>query len=214
MKCISKRDDWQTYLFKSYQKVRLLYNTCAARQPSNRQKQTTAIDIGLRDDKTCIKCNKAQSRTKEKWQTLMSKISILHKTPIKTWISWMKNFTWNRGIRLSWVKWVSECSSLSVLYYTCWARKLHVNIMVIIPSTSNSFPEFFHCISWPTMYLEATSSLVVGVCVTVVARLTLQRVAGEMCGGGESVWQSMGLLEKQNAADGEWVNAWVDLYSA
>ena len=58
-------------------------------------------------------------------------------------------------------------------------------------------------ISWPTMYLEATSSLVVGVCVTVVARLTLQRVAGEMCGGGEYVRQSMGLLEKQNAADGE-----------
>jgi len=60
-------------------------------------------------------------------------------------------------------------------------------------------------ISWPTMYLEATSSLVVGVCVTVVALLTLQRVAGGgMCGGGESVRQSMGLLtEKQNAADGE-----------
>ena len=38
--------------------------------------------------------------------------------------------------------------------------------------------------------------------------------SGEMCGGGEYVRQSMGLLEKQNAADGEWVNAWVDLYSA
>ena len=61
--------------------------------------------------------------------------------------------------------------------------------MVIIPSTSNSFPEFFHCISWPTMYLEAISSLVVGVCVTVVAMLTLQRVAGKCAkrGGGESV---------------------------
>jgi len=59
-------------------------------------------------------------------------------------------------------------------------------------------------ISWPTVYLEATSSLLVGVCVTVVARLTLQRVAGGgMCGGGECVRQSMGLLEKQNAADGE-----------
>ena len=59
-------------------------------------------------------------------------------------------------------------------------------------------------ISWPTIYLEATSSLVVGVCVTVVSRLTLQRVAGGMCGGGEYVRQSMGLLtEKQNAADGE-----------
>ena len=33
-------------------------------------------------------------------------------------------------------------------------------------------------ISWPTVYLETISSLLVGVCVTVVARLTLQRRRG------------------------------------
>ena len=40
-------------------------------------------------------------------------------------------------------------------------------------------------ISWPTMYLEAITSLVVGVCVTVVALLTLQRVAAECAEEGK-----------------------------
>ena len=47
-------------------------------------------------------------------------------------------------------------------------------------------------ISWPTVYLETISSLLVGVCVTVVARLTLQRVAGGEC------------AEEGNMSDSRW----------
>jgi len=86
---------------------------------------------------------------------------------------------------VEWYEWVSVAHSQ--FYTTGCARKLHVNIMAIIPSTLNSFPELgpislsMVCISWPTLYLEAVSSLLVGVCVTVIAMLTLQHVAG---GGG------------------------------
>ena len=117
---------------------------------------------------------------------------------------------------VEWYEWVSVAHSQ--FYTTGCARKLHVNIMAIIPSTLNSFPELgpislsMVCISWPTLYLEAVSSLLVGVCVTVIAMLTLQHVAGGCAkrGGGEmSESRSDCWRNRTQQMVSEWMRGWI-----